>query len=36
VVALDQMTANLLRLFGLGPAGILEPSVANWQSYYTG
>jgi hypothetical protein len=36
VVALDQMTANLLRLFGLGPAGILEPSVANWQSHYTG
>jgi hypothetical protein len=36
VVALDQMTANLFRLFGLGPAGILEPSVANWQSYYTG
>ncbi|MGH9044528.1 MAG: N,N-dimethylformamidase beta subunit family domain-containing protein [Acidimicrobiales bacterium] len=25
------MTGNLLRLFGQGPAGLLEPSVANWQ-----
>jgi N,N-dimethylformamidase beta subunit-like, C-terminal len=24
------MTANLLRLFGQGPAGLLEPSVPNW------
>jgi hypothetical protein len=32
--ALDRMTGNLLRLFGSGPAGNLEPSVANWQGYY--
>jgi len=32
--ALDQMTGNLLRLFGEGPAGISQPSVANWRAYY--
>jgi hypothetical protein len=31
---LDQMTGNLLALFGSGPAGILEPSTANWHDYY--
>lgn len=34
VVALDQMTGNLLKLFGSGPAGRIQPSVANWQTYY--
>lgn len=33
--AMDQMTGNLLALFGSGPAGVQEPSVANWQSYYS-
>jgi hypothetical protein len=32
---LDRMTGNLLRLFGSGPAGLRQPSVANWQSYYS-
>jgi hypothetical protein len=32
--AMDQMTGNLLRLFGSGPAGVTQPSVANWQSFY--
>lgn len=31
---LDKMTGNLLKLFGSGPAGDQEPSVANWQDYY--
>lgn len=31
---LDVLTANLLRLFGSGPAGVTQPSVANWQQYY--
>ncbi|HUI03222.1 MAG TPA: N,N-dimethylformamidase beta subunit family domain-containing protein [Acidimicrobiales bacterium] len=30
----DQMTANLLALFGKGPAGRAQPSVANWKSLY--
>ena len=30
----DQMTANLLALFGHGPAGRTQPSVANWQHFY--
>jgi len=29
---LQKMTGNLLRLFGQGPAGVTEPSVANWRS----
>jgi hypothetical protein len=29
-----QMTENLLALFGSGPAGLTEPSVANWKSLY--
>lgn len=29
-----QITGNLLRVFGLGPAGRLQPSVANWQFTY--
>jgi hypothetical protein len=32
---LDQMTGNLLRLFGSGPAGVEEPSVGNWQDFYS-
>lgn len=32
--AVQQMTANLLSLFGQGPAGHVEPSSANWQQYY--
>jgi hypothetical protein len=32
--AFRQMTANLLALFGTGPAGRVQPSVANWQQYY--
>jgi hypothetical protein len=32
--AVQQMTANLLRLFGQGPAGATQPSTANWQQYY--
>lgn len=28
----DKMTENLLRLFGEGPAGDRQPSVANWRS----
>ena len=34
VVPLDQMTANLFRLFGSGPAGRLRPSVTNWEGLY--
>lgn len=33
-IAVQQMTANLLALFGQGPAGSVEPSSANWQQYY--
>lgn len=28
------LTANLLRVFGAGPAGEAHPSVANWQQFY--
>jgi hypothetical protein len=28
----DQITGNLLWLFGQGPAGLVVPSVANWQT----
>jgi hypothetical protein len=28
---LDQITGNILRAFGQGPAGRTHPSVANWQ-----
>jgi hypothetical protein len=28
------MTGNLLRVFGLGPAGRTQPSVANWKTFY--
>jgi hypothetical protein len=28
------VTANILRLFGRGPAGKYHPSVANWREYY--
>jgi hypothetical protein len=28
---LDQITGNILRVFGQGPAGRTHPSVANWQ-----
>ncbi len=27
---LQQITANILRVFGQGPAGLIHPSVANW------
>ena len=30
--AVQQITGNLLWLFGQGPAGATDPSVANWQS----
>jgi hypothetical protein len=30
------MTGNMLRLFGLGPAGRTEPSKANWRDFYPG
>jgi hypothetical protein len=29
-----QMTANLLALFGTGPTGLDQPSVANWRAVY--
>ena len=29
-----QMTANLLDLFGQGPAGRAQPSIPNWRRYY--
>lgn len=32
--AVQQMTGNLLALFGQGPAGDSAPSTANWQQYY--
>jgi hypothetical protein len=28
------MTGNILKLFGAGPAGATNPSVANWSNYY--
>ena len=31
----QQITGNLLELFGSGPAGLTEPSTANWQQYYS-
>ncbi|MCL4422300.1 MAG: hypothetical protein M1115_03885 [Actinobacteria bacterium] len=31
---LRQITANLLAAFGQGPAGVLHPSVTNWQQFY--
>lgn len=33
--AVQEMTGNLLALFGSGPAGLTEPSTANWQQYYS-
>ena len=30
----DRMTANLLALFGQGPAGRVAPSAANWRAVY--
>ncbi len=30
----EQMTGNLLELFGQGPAGRTQPSTANWNRYY--
>jgi hypothetical protein len=30
------MTSNVLRLFGQGPAGQRQPSVANWRNFYPG
>jgi hypothetical protein len=30
----QEVTGNILRLFGRGPAGKFHPSVANWQQYY--
>jgi hypothetical protein len=32
--ALQQMTGNLLHLFGQGPAGRISPSVPNWADIY--
>lgn len=32
--AIDQMTSNLLYLFGSGPAGETTPSTANWREFY--
>lgn len=32
--AVSQMTGNILALFGSGPAGVHQPSVANWSGYY--
>lgn len=32
---LDELTGNLLKLFGSGSAGDKDPSVANWQQYYS-
>jgi len=31
---LTLMTRNILQLFGEGPTGLTQPSVANWQRYY--
>jgi len=31
---LRRLTGNILRVFGDGPVGRTEPSVANWQDYY--
>jgi len=28
---LQQITGNILRVFGQGPAGLTHPSVANWR-----
>jgi hypothetical protein len=32
--ALQQITGNVLRLFGSGPAGRSQPSVTNWHQFY--
>ena len=32
--ALQQITGNVLRLFGGGPAGRSQPSVTNWHQFY--
>jgi hypothetical protein len=32
--AVGAMTGNLLRLFGVGPAGRTQPSKANWRDFY--
>ncbi len=32
---LSELTGNLLKLFGSGPAGATQPSVTNWQQYYS-
>jgi hypothetical protein len=29
--ALQQITGNIMRVFGAGPAGLTEPSIANWR-----
>jgi hypothetical protein len=34
VPAVTTMTANLLRTFGMGPAGTLAPPRVNWQQFY--
>ncbi|MGH9055584.1 MAG: N,N-dimethylformamidase beta subunit family domain-containing protein [Acidimicrobiales bacterium] len=31
---MQQITGNLLRVFGAGPAGAAHPSVANWKQFY--
>ncbi|MGH3844836.1 MAG: N,N-dimethylformamidase beta subunit family domain-containing protein [Pseudonocardiaceae bacterium] len=31
---ISAITANLLRLFGSGPAGTTHPSIPNWQTFY--
>lgn len=33
IPAVAEMTGNVLRLFGAGPAGDTEPSVANWSDF---
>ena len=32
--AVQDVTGNILRLFGEGPAGKHNPSIATWQRYY--
>jgi hypothetical protein len=34
-VPVATITGNVLRLFGTGPAGAAQPSVANWRLYHT-
>jgi hypothetical protein len=31
---MGQLTSNVLRVFGQGPVGLRDPSVANWQQFY--